>query len=130
MAAAAASNAGVRVDVYDTMPSAGLLRELLPPEDFADPTRPAAAIESLPLRLIAPRPLDEAISSAGGVALEALDERLVLRALPGVFCAGEMFDREAPTGGYLLTVFFASGRAAGTGAITWLETANPSVAAG
>jgi uncharacterized flavoprotein (TIGR03862 family) len=95
---------------------AGLLREMLPAADFADPLRLAAAIKALPLRLLAPRPLDEAISSAGGVAFEDLDEQLMLRALPGVYCAGEMLDWEAPTGGYLLTACFASGRAAGAGA--------------
>ena len=100
---------------------AGLLRELVPAEDFADPVRLAAAIKALPLRLIAPRPLDEAISSAGGVAFEDLDERLMIRALPGVFCAGEMLDWEAPTGGYLLTACFASGSAAGAGAAAWLD---------
>ncbi len=100
---------------------AGLLRELLPAREFADPVRLAAAIKALPLRLVAPRPLDEAISSAGGVAFEALDQRLMIAALPGVFCAGEMLDWEAPTGGYLLTACFASGRAAGAGAVTWLE---------
>ncbi|GIK23865.1 MAG: NAD(FAD)-utilizing dehydrogenase [Betaproteobacteria bacterium] len=99
----------------------GLLRELLPAEDFADPARLAAAIKDLPLSLVAPRPLAEAISSAGGVAFEALDECLMIRALPGVFCAGEMLDWEAPTGGYLLTACFASGRAAGLGALAWLE---------
>ena len=108
---------------------AGLLRELLPAEDFADPLRLAAAIKALPLRLIAPRPLDEAISSAGGVAFEELDEHLMIRALPGVFCAGEMLDWEAPTGGYLLTACFASGRAAGAGAAAWLEIAQPTAAA-
>jgi len=102
---------------------AGLLRELLPAGDFADPVRLAAAIKALPLRLIAPRPLDEAISSAGGVAFEDLDEHLMIRALPGVFCAGEMLDWEAPTGGYLLTGCFASGRAAGAGAVAWLAAA-------
>jgi len=102
---------------------AGLLRELLPAGDFADPVRLAGAIKALPLRLIAPRPLDEAISSAGGVAFEDLDERLMVRALPGVFCAGEMLDWEAPTGGYLLTACFASGRAAGAGAMAWLAAA-------
>ena len=102
---------------------AGLLRELLPAADFADPARLAAAIKALPLRLIAPRPLDEAISSAGGVAFEELDQRLMIRALPGVFCAGEMLDWEAPTGGYLLTACFASGRAAGAGAAAWLQAA-------
>jgi uncharacterized flavoprotein (TIGR03862 family) len=100
---------------------AGLLRELLPTGDFADPTRLAAAIKALPLRLIAPRPLDEAISSAGGVVFEDLDEGLMIRALPGIFCAGEMLDWEAPTGGYLLTACFASGRNAGAGAVAWLK---------
>jgi uncharacterized flavoprotein (TIGR03862 family) len=99
---------------------AALLRELLPPGDFSDPVRLASAIKALPLRLGAPRPLDEAISSAGGVVFEALDERLMIRGLPGVFCAGEMLDWEAPTGGYLLTACFASGRAAGQGVLAWL----------
>ena len=100
-----------------------LLREFTPAEDFTDPARLARAIKALPIPLIAPRPLDEAISSAGGVAFEALDEHLMLRALPGVFCAGEMLDWEAPTGGYLLTACFATGRAAGLGAAAWV-TAN------
>ena len=99
----------------------GLLRELVPAADFADSARLAAAIKALPLKLVAARPLAEAISSAGGVAFEALDERLMLRALPGVFCAGEMLDWEAPTGGYLLTACFASGRAAGLGAVRWVQ---------
>jgi predicted flavoprotein YhiN len=64
--------------------------------------------------------LKEAISSAGGVQFEALDEHLMLRSLPGVFCAGEMLDWEAPTGGYLLTACLASGRAAGLGTLEWL----------
>jgi predicted flavoprotein YhiN len=68
------------------------------------------------LTLIAPRPIDEAISSAGGVRFEAMDANLMLNALPGVFCAGEMLDWEAPTGGYLLTACFASGFVAGNGA--------------
>ena len=99
----------------------GLLREIVPAEDFADPARLAAAIKALPLKLIAARPLAEAISSAGGITFEALDENLMLRSLPGVFCAGEMLDWEAPTGGYLLTACFASGRAAGLGALHWLR---------
>lgn len=98
----------------------GLLRERVPAADFADPDRLAAAIKSLPLVLVAPRPLDEAISSAGGVAFEALDQGLMVRDRPGLFCAGEMLDWEAPTGGYLLTACFASGRAAGFGALAWL----------
>lgn len=97
----------------------GLLRECAA-DAFADPSRLAAAIKSLPLRLQAPRPLDEAISSAGGIAFEALDEHLMLRNIPGVFCAGEMLDWEAPTGGYLFTACFASGRVAGAGAAAWL----------
>ena len=101
---------------------AGLLREYVPKQVFSDPARLAAGIKSLPIRLIAPRPLEEAISTAGGVVFEALDERLMIRALPGVFCAGEMLDWEAPTGGYLLTACFASGHAAGAGAVTWLHS--------
>lgn len=104
---------------------AGLVRERLPADVLADPARLGAALKALPLRLIAPRPLDEAISSAGGVPFEALDPRLMLRTLPGVFCAGEMLDWEAPTGGYLLTACFASGRAAGAGALAWLRTGMP-----
>jgi uncharacterized flavoprotein (TIGR03862 family) len=100
---------------------AGLLREMLPKEYFTDPARLGAAIKSLPLKLAAPRPLQEAISTAGGVRFEDLDERLMVRALPGLFCAGEMLDWEAPTGGYLLTACFASGRAAGRGAVAWLK---------
>ncbi|NMZ56927.1 TIGR03862 family flavoprotein [Pseudomonas lundensis] len=100
---------------------AALLRELAPAEYFADPALLARAIKALPLQLIKPRPLDEAISSAGGVTFEALDEHLMLKPLPGVFCAGEMLDWEAPTGGYLLTGCFASGRAAGLGVLSWLH---------
>ncbi|MFA6969893.1 MAG: TIGR03862 family flavoprotein [Gallionella sp.] len=98
----------------------GLLRELLSRADFDQPERLANAIKSLPLKLVATRPLDEAISSAGGVAFEELDARLMVRTLPGVFCAGEMLDWEAPTGGYLLTACFASGRRAGQGVMDWL----------
>lgn len=103
-----------------------LLREFVPKDDFTDPELLGAAIKALPIRLVAPRPLDEAISTAGGIAFEALDARLMIRNLPGVFCAGEMLDWEAPTGGYLLTACFASGRVAGTGAATWLKSeSNP-----
>jgi uncharacterized flavoprotein (TIGR03862 family) len=107
---------------------AGLLREVISKEDFTDPARLAAAIKALPLRLIAPRPLEEAISTAGGVPFEALDAQLMIRALPGVFCAGEMLDWEAPTGGYLLTACFATGRTAGTGALEWLKKNGTSTA--
>ncbi|MDO9601613.1 MAG: TIGR03862 family flavoprotein [Rhodocyclaceae bacterium] len=101
---------------------AGLLRECAAWDDYHDPALLAAAIKALPLRLDAPRPLDEAISSAGGVMAASFDDRLMLRALPGVFCAGEMLDWEAPTGGYLLTACFASGYAAGHGALAWLQS--------
>ncbi len=99
----------------------GLLREIVPAADFAYPERLAAAIKALPIRLTAPRPLAEAISSAGGVNFSALDDALMLKSLPGTFCAGEMLDWEAPTGGYLLTACFASGRAAGLGMLNWLQ---------
>jgi predicted flavoprotein YhiN len=94
-----------------------LLREILPAEQLNDLIKLANAIKSLPLTLVAPRPLDEAISSAGGVRFEALDEHLMARQVPGVFCAGEMLDWEAPTSGYLLTACLASGRVAGAGRI-------------
>ncbi|MCU0091503.1 TIGR03862 family flavoprotein [Pseudomonas koreensis] len=100
---------------------AALLRELTDAATFADPALLAKAIKALPLTLVKTRPLDEAISSAGGVTFEAMDERMMLKALPGVFCAGEMLDWEAPTGGYLLTACFASGRAAGLGMLDWLR---------
>lgn len=102
---------------------AALLRELTDQATFADPLLLARAIKALPVKLVRPRPLDEAISSAGGVTFEALDEHLMLRQLPGVFCAGEMLDWEAPTGGYLLTACFASGRRAGLGMLEWLKHA-------
>ena len=99
-----------------------LLREVLSADQLNDPIQLANAIKSLPLILAAPRPLDEAISSAGGVRFEMLDPHLMLRALPGVFCAGEMLDWEAPTGGYLLTACLASGRMAGQGALNFLNS--------
>jgi predicted flavoprotein YhiN len=100
---------------------AALLRELTSAQTFTDMALLAKAIKALPMTLVKPRPLDEAISSAGGVLFEALDERLMLKQMPGVFCAGEMLDWEAPTGGYLLTACFASGRAAGLGMVEWLQ---------
>lgn len=98
---------------------AGLLREAVPKEALADPMRLAAAIKSIPLTLMAPRPLEEAISTAGGVSFEGLDSRLMIHSLSGVFCAGEMLDWEAPTGGYLLTGCLATGRLAGDAAVAW-----------
>ncbi|PXW92855.1 hypothetical protein C7444_12230 [Sphaerotilus hippei] len=106
-----------------------LLREGLDPAAWtalqADPVALAARIKAMPLRLTGLRPIDEAISSAGGVGLDAAttDAGLMLRALPGLFCAGEMLDWEAPTGGYLLTACLASGRVAARGALRWLAAA-------
>lgn len=100
---------------------AGLLREFLSKEDFVRVEKLAASIKNLPIPLISPRPLDEAISSAGGIMFESLDEHLMICSMPGVFCAGEMLDWEAPTGGYLLTACFASGYAAGMGVLRWLD---------
>ncbi len=94
---------------------AGLLHELLLPEDWTHPQRLATAIKALPIRLKAPRPVEEAISTAGGVRSEALTSGLMLKACPGVYCAGEMLDWEAPTGGYLLTACLASGWRAAQG---------------
>ncbi len=100
---------------------AAVLHEVLGKEALHDPQQLAAAIKALPLQLVAARPLDEAISSAGGVLFEALSDDLMCEALPGVFCAGEMLDWEAPTGGYLLTACFASGKRAGEGALRHLR---------
>ena len=104
----------------------GLLHEVLDKEAFHDPLRVAATLKALPITLRAPRPIDEAISSAGGVRFEAL-EGTMLKAVPGVFVAGEMLDWEAPTGGYLLTACFASGMAAGKDMLRYLM--NPADAA-
>ena len=101
---------------------AAMLYELLGKEAIADAAKLAAGIKALPVCVVATRPIDEAISSAGGVKFEALDAQLRVTTLaaqtPPLFCAGEMLDWEAPTGGYLLTACFASGRAAGQGVLT------------
>ena len=104
---------------------AALLRELCPPETLAAPALLAAAIKALAVPVGATRPIDEAISTAGGVSFAALDEALMLHGKPGVFCAGEMVDWEAPTGGYLLTACLASGRVAAGGVRRWLGFASP-----
>jgi uncharacterized flavoprotein (TIGR03862 family) len=96
-----------------------LLHEVLGAEGMGDAARLVEALKALPLTLGAPRPIDEAISTAGGVAWSALDPGLMLLRRPGVFCAGEMIDWEAPTGGYLLTACIATGRAAGHGVLRW-----------
>lgn len=101
---------------------ANLLREALSAEQMNDATLLAHTIKQLPIHLAATRPIAEAISSAGGVTFESLDAKLMLKKSPGLFCAGEMMDWEAPTGGYLLTACFASGRVAGSGALDWLRS--------
>jgi uncharacterized flavoprotein (TIGR03862 family) len=98
-----------------------ILHELLPKDALPQPEQLAAAIKALPVQLVAARPIDEAISSAGGVPFEGLDPALMLKNLPGVFCVGEMLDWEAPTGGYLLTACCASGVRAGRGVLTCLK---------
>jgi uncharacterized flavoprotein (TIGR03862 family) len=98
-----------------------ILHELLSKAQIDDPVQLAGAIKALPFTLAATRPLDEAISSAGGVRFEAMDQNLMIKRLPGVFCAGEMLDWEAPTGGYLLTACFASGYRAGQGVLRYLD---------
>jgi uncharacterized flavoprotein (TIGR03862 family) len=81
--------------------------------EFGRSLPPLRAIKALPIPLTGPRPMDEAISTAGGITRAALTDDLELRALPGVFACGEMLDWEAPTGGYLLTACWATGRWAG-----------------
>ena len=100
---------------------AALLFEVLDRSAWQDPARVAATLKRLPLRLLRARPMAETISTAGGVRLQALDDALMVRDCPGVFVAGEMLDWEAPTGGYLLTACFASGKRAGDGAAAWLR---------
>lgn len=100
---------------------AAILHERLSKIQMHDPAQLAAAIKAVPLTLQATRPIDEAISTAGGVLFEAMSPHLMLDALPGVFCAGEMLDWEAPTGGYLLTGCLASGAHAGQGVLQYLQ---------
>ncbi|MEY2683704.1 MAG: hypothetical protein RJA09_848 [Pseudomonadota bacterium] len=107
-----------------------LLRELLPDAAWADNQALAAGIKHLPITLHQPRPIAEAISTAGGVALESMTPDLMVSGLPGVFMAGEMLDWEAPTGGYLLTACLASGQVAGAGALKWWQAATHPSAAG
>ncbi|MFD1745326.1 TIGR03862 family flavoprotein [Rhizobium helianthi] len=97
-----------------------LLREVSGADALHTPEGTAALIKNLTVPLERPRPIAEAISTAGGIRWDALDDAYMLRALPGLFAAGEMIDWEAPTGGYLLTACFATGRAAARGIAEWL----------
>lgn len=101
---------------------AGLIREVLPVEALNSAEFVARMLKNLPLNLLSPRPIDEAISSAGGVCFDELNADLMCKELTSVFCAGEMLDWEAPTGGYLLTACLATGCAAGLGAAKWLTS--------
>ncbi|MEM9286400.1 MAG: TIGR03862 family flavoprotein [Pseudomonadota bacterium] len=104
---------------------AALLREFAPKSDWGDPNVLASLIKALPLPLKAAAPIDEAISTAGGVPWAELDDHLMLKKLPGVYCAGEMIAWDAPTGGYLLTACMALGRAAGRRALVSLNGTAP-----
>jgi len=99
-----------------------LLHEVLSKDALSDPMQLAQTIQHLPITVVATRPLDEAISSAGGIKLEALDDTLMSRHTPGLFAAGEMLDWEAPTGGYLLSACLASGRHAAKGVLAYLNS--------
>lgn len=100
---------------------AALVRELAQQDALQDPQRLAGQIKALPIPLTATRPIAEAISSAGGISFDAIDDGYMLKALPGLFAAGEMLNWEAPTGGYLLTACMATGKAAAAGMRAWLE---------
>jgi predicted flavoprotein YhiN len=97
-----------------------LLRELVPDANRMAPGELAEGIKALNIPVLRPRPIAEAISSAGGIAWSDLDQNYMLKPLPGLFAAGEMLDWEAPTGGYLLTACLATGRAAARGVEAWL----------
>jgi hypothetical protein len=93
----------------------GIALSALPPEKLA------ALINAVPVQLNGVAPIARAISTAGGIAFDELDESFMIKRLPGVFAAGEMLDWEAPTGGYLLQGAFATGAAAGRGVLQWLK---------
>ncbi|MGX9431554.1 MULTISPECIES: TIGR03862 family flavoprotein [Bradyrhizobium] len=103
----------------------GLLQEAAKTSGLSLPSQPAAdlarLVNAVPLRLTGIAPIGRAISTAGGIAFDELDDNFMLRRLPGIFVAGEMLDWEAPTGGYLLQASFATGAAAGKGALNWLD---------
>lgn len=101
---------------------AALVREIAPDAGGSDPEQLARLIKAMALPIFAPRPIAEAISSAGGITWDSIDDNYMLNTLPGVFAAGEMLDWEAPTGGYLLSACLATGRTAARGIYAWLET--------
>lgn len=111
----------MQTDIAMHPAAVSLLREINRDAQTLDPAALAAFIKSVPIRLTAPFPLSRAISTAGGITWDALDEHFMLKALPGTFAAGEMIDWEAPTGGYLLQACFATGHAAARGMLAWIE---------
>jgi uncharacterized flavoprotein (TIGR03862 family) len=100
---------------------AAILRELAPASDFAAMQTLASRIKRLKIKVTSPRPIDEAISTAGGIRLTEMNDYLMFQQFPGIFAAGEMLDWEAPTGGYLLNACLATGRVAGKGVNNFLE---------
>ena len=106
---------------------ASLLREVLAKESLTDPELVAKTLKEFPLTLESYRPIEEAISTAGGLAFDNLDEHLMLKNFPGVFCVGEMLDWEAPTGGYLLTGVMGQGKQAGQGLLKFLDAKNKKI---
>ena len=99
----------------------GLLREATGNQVPRDPPSIAQLVKNVPLRVNALAPIDRAISSAGGVGFNNIDERFMLKTVPGTFVVGEMLDWEAPTGGYLLQATFSTAVRAATAAVTWLD---------
>lgn len=104
-----------------------LLYEFTDKSVMDDPARLTNAMKNLTIPITGPVPIDEAISTAGGVSWSSLDDQLMLKDRPGIFCAGEMLDWDAPTGGYLLTACLATGLHAGGGAAAFLQSQYPSV---
>lgn len=103
-----------------TGPKLALIYEFIDRAVLNNPDKLAAFIKHIPVPVIGHVPIDEAISTSGGVAWSAISDDYMLKNLPGVFCAGEMLDWDAPTGGYLITACMATGRAAGLGLLNWL----------
>ncbi|WP_233402516.1 TIGR03862 family flavoprotein [Marinomonas transparens] len=101
-----------------------LLHETFQKEDMQTPESLARCLKAVPVSFYKTKPIEEVISSAGGVCQNSVNDQLMLQTIPGVFCAGEMLDWEAPTGGYLLTACFATGRLAGQGVCRWLADTN------
>lgn len=112
---------GAAIKKWRLNPTAAALLASVASEKITDPLSLSSLAKNLQIPLTVPRPIAEAISSAGGVCFKALDENLMVKSLPGLFLAGEMLDWEAPTGGYLLQGCFSTGTRAAMGAIQYLR---------